>query len=253
MDYLNIHTSTLDSETFLDAEPVDRATWLMLARYCIGQENSGVIAGARAWTDRKWQQVCRITLKEVLRQCKLWDWSGDDLKVEFYPIAKQSEVQAKRKAAVDSNNKRWGKTPPATTTTETGATSLSDTGATSLSEPQRHPEWNGMEGNRNGREATNHPGLDEVKAYFRKSGSGYADAQVAAVFAGFEATAKDGWWMIGQRVVSDWRQAMSGRLLDRMSFEAAKKNSAPPASGEVPGGQLSTTKLSAAEALRALE
>ena len=52
MEWLNLHTSTLDSEEFLCSDPVDQATWLKLERYCIGQENGGVIHRARNWTDR---------------------------------------------------------------------------------------------------------------------------------------------------------------------------------------------------------
>lgn len=96
MDWLNLHTSVLDSPECLRCDPVRRATWIWLLRYCIGQENGGVIAGCRAWGDTTWQQLCRVRLKEVNLESPLWVWSGDDLRVVFYPIEKQSEVQAKR-------------------------------------------------------------------------------------------------------------------------------------------------------------
>jgi hypothetical protein len=59
MEWINFHVSTLDSEPFIDAHPVQRATWIMLQRYCAGQENGGVIPGAASWGDRKWQQLDR--------------------------------------------------------------------------------------------------------------------------------------------------------------------------------------------------
>lgn len=96
MDWINIHTSVLDSAEFLTAEPVDRGTWLCLQRYCCGQENGGQIIGAAAWSDRIWQQLCRVTLKEVRRPSQLWKWEGDTLIVSFYNNAAQGKVQKNR-------------------------------------------------------------------------------------------------------------------------------------------------------------
>lgn len=136
MDWLNLHTSVLDSEAFVGSEPVDRATWLVLLRYCVGQENSGVIVGARSWGDRRWQQVCRVTRDEVFRECPLWCWKGSDLWVSMFPLEKQHEVQQMRalgrssspaKAAAARANGRLGGRPtnrtenPTTEPTETHA------------------------------------------------------------------------------------------------------------------------------------
>ena len=66
MNWLNINTSTLDSAAFLSSEPAAQATWLKLQRYCIGQENGGVIRGAKTWTERQWQNLVRVTRKDVL-------------------------------------------------------------------------------------------------------------------------------------------------------------------------------------------
>ena len=109
MEWLNLHTSTLDSEEFLCSDPVDQATWLKLERYCIGQENGGVIHGARNWTDRQWQQLVRAKRAEVRHECSLWTWDGDDLTVKFYPVAKELEIKAKRRAAESTHAKRQGK------------------------------------------------------------------------------------------------------------------------------------------------
>ncbi len=98
MDWLNLHVSVLDSPECLRCDPVRRATWLWLLRYCIGQENGGVIQDCRSWGDTTWQQLCRVRLKEVNSESPLWSWEGEQLRVCFYPIEKQAEVQAKRDA-----------------------------------------------------------------------------------------------------------------------------------------------------------
>jgi hypothetical protein len=109
MEWLNIHSSTLDSPEMIGAEPVDRATWLFLARYCTGQENGGRIAACHDWGDRRWQQSVRVTLEEVRRESELWEWDGDDLCLRFYPIEKEAEIRAKRTAGKLTVAKRWAK------------------------------------------------------------------------------------------------------------------------------------------------
>ena len=119
MEWLNLHTSLLDSPQVIGAEPVDRGTWLMLLRYCIGQENSGIISDCKSWKDRKWQQVVRVTQAETQALTDLWQWQGQDLYVFGYPLDKQAEIQhlrhigklttpAKAKAARD-NGKNGGR------------------------------------------------------------------------------------------------------------------------------------------------
>lgn len=109
MDWLNIHTSVLDSAEFITAEPVDRSTWLCLQRYCIGQENSGSIVGAKAWTDRIWLQTCGVSLKEVRRSCGLWHWHEDNLVVSFYNIENEKKVQRLRGQAANAGHASWRK------------------------------------------------------------------------------------------------------------------------------------------------
>ncbi len=96
MNWINIECTTLDSEEFLGAEPIERATWLCLLRYCVGQENGGRITGAREWKDRKWQQVVRVTAREIFSECDLWVWDGNDLIISFYPKDKEEEVRRNR-------------------------------------------------------------------------------------------------------------------------------------------------------------
>lgn len=96
MDWLNLHSSTLDSPEFVRSDPVRRSAWLCLLRYCIGQENSGVIKNCKGWGDSTWQQLCRVKLKEVKLESELWFWDNDDLRVIFYPLEKQREIQSNR-------------------------------------------------------------------------------------------------------------------------------------------------------------
>lgn len=108
MNWLNIETATLDSEKFIGSEPVARATWLCLLRYCAGQENGGVIIGCKTWGDRKWQQLARVTQQEVLGESPLWSWQGDDLYLWAYPADKETEVQHRRERA-RTNGQRGGR------------------------------------------------------------------------------------------------------------------------------------------------
>lgn len=96
MEWLNLHLSVLDSPEVIGADPVERGTWLMLLRYCIGQENSGIIKNCRTWPDRKWQQIARVTQAEAQASSDLWAWHGNDLHVTHYPIAKEAIVKGAR-------------------------------------------------------------------------------------------------------------------------------------------------------------
>ena len=106
MNWLNIELSTLRSESYIGAEPLDRATWLNLTAYCCDQENGGTIEGAGSWGERKWMQLAGVTLEEAHRECGLFVWDGDNLTITFYPADKEAEVQAKRKAGRTSGRKK---------------------------------------------------------------------------------------------------------------------------------------------------
>ena len=117
MNWLNLNIQTLDSENFLGSDPIDRATWLCLLRYCIGQENSGVITDCKDWADRKWQQLVRVTKKEAERKCDLWSWDGETLTVWGYPSEKEDEIQQKRERA-KTNGARGGRPKKTDTVTQ---------------------------------------------------------------------------------------------------------------------------------------
>jgi hypothetical protein len=97
MEFINIHTSAIDSMDFIRCAPPQRAAWLLLLRFCAGQENGGKIVGAREWGDTTWQQLCRVKLREVKNDCGLFFWDGADLIVNFYPSEQEKKVISNRK------------------------------------------------------------------------------------------------------------------------------------------------------------
>jgi len=98
----------MDSAEFVGADTVERGTWLSLQRYNIGQENSGLIEDCAKWKDRQWQQLCRVTLKEVRREARLFRWEGNDLRVFYYPQEAEDIVRMKRLVAQE-NGKLGGR------------------------------------------------------------------------------------------------------------------------------------------------
>ena len=108
MNYLNIHTDTLKSDAFIGAEPTERATWLCLLGWSVTQENGGTISNCRDWSDRKWQQLCGVTKEEVSADSRLFTFSGQNLRIAYYPKAQEDEVIKKRVTA-KANGKLGGR------------------------------------------------------------------------------------------------------------------------------------------------
>ncbi len=98
MNWINLNIDVIRGEEYIDAEPVSRATWISLMAWCCSQENGGVIKDARAWGDRKWQQLCGVTLSEVETTCFLYGFEGDNLVVNFYPLDQELKVQKNRQS-----------------------------------------------------------------------------------------------------------------------------------------------------------
>jgi hypothetical protein len=109
MEWLNLHTSVLDSAEVQNSAPVDRSTWLFLLRYCIGQENGGRLLAVAAWNDRNWLRNVGVSLKEVKRDCPLWKWEGDDVSVLFYPLHAEADVHRLRGQASAAGHASWHK------------------------------------------------------------------------------------------------------------------------------------------------
>lgn len=131
MQYLNLDLSTLDSVEFVGSEPVDQATWLKLQRYCAGQENGGIIEHCRDWKDRKCQQLLRITRAELLRDCDLWTWEGDSLRLFAYPLAAEARVKQNRLAGSIGGQAR--------TEAKAQASRRNGSQAKAQAEPKHHP------------------------------------------------------------------------------------------------------------------
>ena len=107
MRWVNLPVSIVRTPEYAGADPIQRATWLNILVYSCEQENSGLIAGCADWKCRRWQQTCGVTLQEIQEESELWTWEEDGLKVAFYPLDKEAEVQAKR-AAGSAGGKRSG-------------------------------------------------------------------------------------------------------------------------------------------------
>lgn len=63
--------------------------------FCADQENGGLIRDCRCWNDRQWMQLIGVSWSNVENDCPLYKWEGDDLRISFYPTAKELEVRAK--------------------------------------------------------------------------------------------------------------------------------------------------------------
>lgn len=98
MKYLGILTSSRTAPEFIGTEPVQRATWLCLMLFCAEHETGGVIAGCRAWGDRRWMQTCGVTKAEVMVESTLFHFVGDDLTVWGYQDEYEASVMARREA-----------------------------------------------------------------------------------------------------------------------------------------------------------
>lgn len=185
MEWLNLHTSTIDSPEVGSADPQDIGTWLKLLRYCVGQENGGRIRGAKEWSERRWLFAVRVQFPEVDRNCELWTWEESDLVVEFYPKQKEQEVRAKRRAGLKGLHSRWHDQKPQ-------QKQAPDSKATSRAIDSTQPLANGTplkmpdtEGEGKGREGNTHtpramgltPDWAEVEAFAKGSGVDVAFAR----------------------------------------------------------------------------
>jgi hypothetical protein len=96
MRWLNLSTSARTSPEFIGSEPTDRATWLCLILWCAEHETSGRVSNCANWGDRRWMQTFGITRDEIVRECDLWAWEGDDLVLWGYPHEQEALQKSKR-------------------------------------------------------------------------------------------------------------------------------------------------------------
>jgi hypothetical protein len=94
MQYLNLETRFLHAAEYIGADPRARGTWLSAMLWCAQQENSGRIAGAAAWGNRRFEQTFGATRREIDAAAPLLVWDGNDLVVWGYPQAQQEKYHA---------------------------------------------------------------------------------------------------------------------------------------------------------------
>jgi hypothetical protein len=97
MYYVNIRLADLRTAEFTAAELADRGTWLALLSHCVDQENSGTIRDCRTWNRRQWQAL-GLDPEDLTSECRLWTWSGDDLRVWGYPEDQEHQFRRRREA-----------------------------------------------------------------------------------------------------------------------------------------------------------
>lgn len=203
MDWLNLHTSTLDDPALAAADDTHRSHWLHLMRYCIGQENNGRIRGAKTWNERKWLLLCRVPQASLADDGELWKWEGDDLVVSFYPKKKQKEVQDKREAG-----REGGLKSAATRAQKSSSTPSSSASSTPSSSAAT--ERKGMEGEGKGREKEGNGVPDGPRPTDRASLLSYAESiglsEIEA--AKFSDHFESNGWMTGRNRVKSWQAAM---------------------------------------------
>lgn len=217
MEYLNVHVSIIRSPEYMGSEPISRATWWNLMGYCAEQENGGRISGAASWPDRRWQQTCGVTLKEVKSACDLVAWDGEDLVVKFYPAEKEEEVRRKREGG-RAGGIRSGMSR-STPSSSASSTPSPDTRSTPSTE-RKGKERKGMEGNGepeavgtasavpssaspSASRSTSRPEtVAEAVDYFATQGSSPDEA--AIFFDHFQA---NGWRQAGKTLMRDWQAA----------------------------------------------
>lgn len=227
MVYINIHTSVLDGPEFAQAKPAAIATWLRLMRYCVGQENGGVIPGVKAWDAR----LCLFTLgvdrKDLHQGSPLWSWKGQDLAVLFYP-GKQEKICLKRRKVGKTGGVASGKSRR-----EKSAGSKAEANGSSK------PEANGSDlVERKGKESkskskvsrpadgtdgrTPLASLEELQAYAGEHG---IRAEWAQKF--FETMERDGWQDKNGKPVRKWERLFEVYAKSCEGVEIAKKTAAP--------------------------
>ncbi len=107
MEYFKINVADLDSVEFRGATPIQHSAWLVLMRYCAGQENDGRILDAATWNARRWSHVVGLQRKVIMAESPLWWFDGNDLVVRFYPLQSQEAYHAKSDNARKAVEARW--------------------------------------------------------------------------------------------------------------------------------------------------
>lgn len=129
MLWLNLETSILRLPEVTSASNAKLGVWLRVLLWAAETEQSGRVRNSKSWVDRQWQTACGVSRREVANCNPFLYWDGDDLVVWNYPLEKELEVAAKRRAGRDTAARRWAKadssaTMPRGSSADSSATSL---------------------------------------------------------------------------------------------------------------------------------
>lgn len=215
MEYINLHVSAIDSSEFKGATPDQQGTWLCAMRYACGQEAGDTIAACLQWTERQWQTIVGAEKNILLQPCGLWEWKGDDLVLNFYPIDQEKLVSKLRKAGIKGNRIKWAKknkpdSPPDSQKTHIGD-SPPDSGSVSVM------KCNEMKCNE--MEAARVVTIAQAIKWMQEQKSGYSDEQISEQFWYYDALRdpETGQWRKPTRtgafvLISDWRSELCAAL-----------------------------------------
>jgi hypothetical protein len=108
MNWLNLNLELFRDDRFMDADPLDRATWLLMVAHCCLVENGGVMRDAHKWNNERWLRTVGVTREEYERPCGLWKNEVGHVRVWGYPIKQEQKYKQLRKRGQRGAEKRWG-------------------------------------------------------------------------------------------------------------------------------------------------
>lgn len=219
MEYINLTITQLGEAPYRRSTMPERGIWLTLLGYCVQQENGGRIKDAQSWTDWECQQVLGIPIKDLEGVHHLWRYEDGDLVVEFYPLAKQKEVQAKRRAG-----KRGG--------LSSGEARQHPSSSSASSTPST--EGNGREGEGKDEEDGQRPASRE-QVHQLASKLNVPQIEADKFFDHFEA---NGWRQGGRTPLRSWQAAFRNWARRAGEFGQEKNRAGSSAPGDNPNGGL---------------
>lgn len=220
MEYINLTITQLAEAAYRRSTMPDRGVWLTLLGYCVQQENGGRIEGAQGWTEWDCQQVLGIPAKDLEGQHHLWRYDEGDLVVEFYPLDKQREVQAKRRAG-----KRGG--------LSSGEARAKQSASTASSTPSTEGEGKDKDKGKEGEDGQKPHNREQLNAYARDLAVPQSEAD--KFFDHFEA---NGWRQGGRTPLRSWRASFRNWVRRAGDFAPEKNRLGSGAPGDNPNSGL---------------
>ena len=206
MEYINLTITQLASAAYRRSSMQDRGVWLSLLGFCVQQENGGIVAGAKKWSEWDYQQILGIPIANLKGDHQLWRFKDDDLVVDCYPLDKQREVQAKRRAG-----KRGGLSRAASSASSSASDRASKT-ASGTPSKTASTEGNGRERKEKGKKEKGSatgtdvpelpPSLDLWLQYATERHADWPTSDARASWHHYEASG----WVLGRgKPVRSWR------------------------------------------------